>query len=107
MKLLIDTTNPEFASLTLSGGEKPIAHIFKTDRNLSEKLIPEIQKFLSKQKIKLTDLKQIDAAGGEGHFSRIRTAIATANALAYGLDINQPILKAAYSAEPNITLAKP
>ncbi len=106
MKLLIDTTEPELVTLTLSGGEKPITHVFKTDRNLSENLVPEIQKFLARQKIKLADLKQIDAAGGEGHFSRIRTAIATANALAYSLNIKQPILKAIYSGEPNITLSK-
>jgi tRNA A37 threonylcarbamoyladenosine modification protein TsaB len=106
MKLLIDTTDPEKVTLTLTSDHKTIIHVFQTDRNLSEKLIPEIEKFLSKQKVKLSDLRQIEAAGGAGHFSRIRTALATANALAYGLNIKQPILKAVYSGEPNITLSK-
>lgn len=97
MILSIDTTNPERVTLTLTGNSREVGQIFKTDHNLSENLIPEIKKFLTKQKVKLNDLTQIEAAMGEGHFSRIRTAVATANALAFGIGLAQKPVKPIYS----------
>ncbi len=83
-------------------------------------------KFLKKQKIKLTELQKIAVITGPGQFSKIRTAVASANALAYGLGIpvvgvrlaeknnlaqilKRPGSQAAkpfYDRGPNITLTK-
>src|SRR3989338_7257408 len=45
MVLLIDTTDPESAHLVLVlNNKKKFAHKFQVERNLSERLVPEIQK---------------------------------------------------------------
>lgn len=106
MILSIDTTDPQRVSLVLTQGNKKTTHIFQTDHNLSEKLVSEIKKFLLKQKVKLNQLEKIEAPSGQGYFSRIRTAVATANALAYGLKINQKIIQSVYSGQPNISVPK-
>lgn len=87
MYLFIDTTNQESVGLALSSGNKTVTHIFNVNYNLSEVLIPEIKKFLAKQKIKLPEIVKIGVVTGPGGFSKIRTAVATANALAFGLGI--------------------
>ncbi|OGE88294.1 MAG: hypothetical protein A3J07_00680 [Candidatus Doudnabacteria bacterium RIFCSPLOWO2_02_FULL_49_13] len=103
MILSIDTQNPEAVTLQLSQNSKVIAHSFKTDHNLSEVLVPEIKKFLSRHKVKLSQLKQITATTGEGHFSRLRTAVATANALAFALNLDQKTIAPSYSQPIKIT----
>ncbi len=106
MRLLIDTISTDRVTLTLSGKSKPVTHTFRTDHNLSENLVPEIRKFLAKQKIKLAHLQGVGVVTGDGHFSRLRTAVATANALAFGLELKQALFKPRYSGQPNITLLK-
>ena len=106
MILSIDASDPEIVRLTLINGKKNLAHIFHCERNISEQLIPEIQKFFQKQKIKLSELKKIQTQPGPGHFSRLRTILATANALNYGLWTGQRVLVAHYDQAPNITLKK-
>lgn len=85
--LFIDTTDKEFVNLALVRPGQTINHIFKAGHNLSEILVPEIKKFLAKQKVKFSSLKKIGVVAGPGHFSKVRTAVAVANALAYGLHI--------------------
>jgi len=106
MKLLIDTTNPDLVNLILEEGKKKTTHIFQTDHNLSEKLVPEIKKFLAKQKVRLNQLEKIAVPTSIGHFSRIRTAVATANALSYALKLKQKIIQPVYSNQPNISAPK-
>ncbi|MEJ0021613.1 MAG: tRNA (adenosine(37)-N6)-threonylcarbamoyltransferase complex dimerization subunit type 1 TsaB [Candidatus Doudnabacteria bacterium] len=126
MLLFIDTTDQDSAKLTLISNSKTIDHIFKVSHNLSEVLIGQIQTFLKKQKIKFADLDKIAVVTGPGHFSKIRTAVAAANALAYGLGIPVVSISAGlkidwqqlakqkgkrmtqpqYGREPNITLPK-
>lgn len=125
MLLLIDTTDREEVRLALV--DKQISsHNFKTT-SLSEALLPEIKKFFKKQKISFEQLTKIAVVVGMGGFSRIRTAVATANALAFSLNIlvtavekskfphdlkklvasrGQKMIAPKYSAQPNITLPK-
>lgn len=106
MRLSIDTSDPEKVVLILTKKDKKAVHKVQTDQNLSEILIPELKKFLRQEKVKISDIKQIDAAPGPGHFSRIRTGVATANALALGLGLKQGIIEEIYDKAPNITASK-
>ena len=106
MKLFIDTSNPDFAILELHEGKNIFQHKFKSKHNLSERLIGEIKKFLEKRKFKLTNLKKIDVKSGPGYFSRLRSGVATANALAYSLHLPQKLIHPIYNKSPNITLPK-
>ncbi len=106
MKLFIDTTEPELVRLRLEEGEQTSTHEFLATRNLSERLILEIQKFLKLRKAKASDLTGIEASSGRGGFSRIRTAVATANALVFGLNLKQKLAQPHYDRPPNITKAK-
>jgi len=86
MLLFIDATNPETVRLALVSKNSVTQHHFNNE-NLSERLILEVQKFCKKEKIRLSDLTKLAVVIGPGYFSKIRTAVATANALAYGLKI--------------------
>ena len=100
MILSIDVTEPEIVKLSLDN----FKHEYKSTR-LSETLLSEIQKLIKKNKLTLQNIHEIKVNKGPGHFSRIRTAVATANALAFGLNLNQKIVKPIYDKAPNITLA--
>lgn len=82
---------------------------------ISENLLPEIGKFLRKHKVALKNLKKILVNPGPGGFSSSRTGVATANALAYALDIPaaeypsgkiREIVLPKYAKAPNITRPK-
>jgi len=104
--LSIDTSDQEIVRLALILDKKQVKYAFKTGRNLSEFLIPAIEKFLRKYKVKLNQLEKINVMAGPGHFSRIRTSVAVANALVYGLGLKQNIVKPIYDKAPNITRPK-
>ena len=121
--LFIDASDPEITKLALVGGSTS-QHTFEGQR-LSEILLPQIKSFLKREKNSLSDLEAIAVVAGPGRFSRIRTAVTTANALAFGLEIKtiavkagtvlsekilkqkgQTIVRPLYDAEPNITISK-
>jgi len=125
MLLFIDTSDYEEATIALVE-KQVVRHHFKA-HNLSEILLPEIKKFLKKQKIQFDQLQKIAVVVGPGGFSRIRTAVSTSNALAFARKIpiaaitknnlpadlkkltlvkSQQMVKPIYDREPNITLAK-
>ena len=117
MILSIDASDLKTIKLDLILGEKIFTHTFDANYDLSERLTGEIEKFLSKQKIKLGSIKKIAVSAGPGHFSRIRTVVATANALAFGLNIKvvpiqslkekgKNMILPIYDKAPNITLKK-
>ena len=85
MLLFLDTSEFEHNRLALVS-TKIVEHKFVTS-DLSKNLLPEIKKFLAKQKVFLKNIKTIAVVVGPGGFSKIRTAVATANALAFGLNI--------------------
>jgi len=123
--LFLDTSDLEQVQIALIS-DQTIWHRFAS-RNLSEELLPQIKKFCKAQKVELKNLEKIAVVVGPGGFSRIRTAVSTANALALGLGIlvaglkkdqldigldkisiakGQKIVVPLYDKNPNITLAK-
>jgi tRNA A37 threonylcarbamoyladenosine modification protein TsaB len=125
MFLFIDTSEYDQTQLALVDKQVK-SHVFLSVA-LSEKLVLEIKKFLKKESVKLNSVKKIGVVVGPGGFSRIRTAVSTANALAFGLnipivaiekseipkDLRDLLVKKAkkmvepkYDREPNITLSK-
>lgn len=95
---------------------------------LSENLLIEIEKLLSKNKLKYSDLFGINVYQGPGSFTGLRIGISLANALSYSLNIpiigstqenwiksginellkgkNQKIVIPEYGALPHITKAR-
>jgi tRNA A37 threonylcarbamoyladenosine modification protein TsaB len=90
----------------------------------AENLAQAIEKFLSTHKLRLSDITKIAVRQGTGFFSRIRTGVVAANAIAYGLGIEivpvtgeidyatihkakgQRMIKPVYSGNPHITQPK-
>ena len=86
MILFIDTTDNDLVKIGLAAGQKFWTKTWQTKR-LSETLTPEIKKLLKRQKSAFQDIKKIVVVAGPGFFSRARTGVATANALAYALNV--------------------
>jgi tRNA threonylcarbamoyladenosine biosynthesis protein TsaB len=86
MILFIDTTNQDLVRLVLFSAKQKFEHHF-ANANLSENIISEIKNFCKKNSIKLSQLEKIMVVRGPGSFSKIRTAVAVANSLAFGLGI--------------------
>jgi len=86
MILFIDATDYEKTRLGLIGKTPVFVEVL--GNKLSESLLPEINKLLKKNKITLRQIHKIAVAVGPGHFSRIRTAVATANALGFALGVS-------------------
>lgn len=88
MTLLLDTTNQQSVWFALlKKGELVSENTWTTNRDLSERLIFELQSFLKSHRLKLADLRKIAVVIGPGQFSSVRTGVATANALAFGLSL--------------------
>lgn len=127
MILVIDGSNSDHVRLGILAKNKAIWHKFVPDYDFSEKFTLELQKFFKKSKISLRYLTKIAVFVGPGPFSRIRTAVVSANALAFALNI--PVVAISgknpgftwknlnslaggklttplYEREPNITLPK-
>jgi hypothetical protein len=101
LKILVDGSDRQQVRLVLSSGAE---HHF-INQNLSERLIPEIQKFLRKQKLSLKNIAKIEVRTSEA-FSKARTIVATANGLIFSLGLEQKLIKPVYNREPNITWSK-
>ncbi|NCF75432.1 MAG: tRNA (adenosine(37)-N6)-threonylcarbamoyltransferase complex dimerization subunit type 1 TsaB [Xanthomonadaceae bacterium] len=71
-----------------------------TSRAKSDKLLIIIDKLLQKEKASLGKLKRIFVVNGPGPFTAVRMAIATANTLAYGLNI--PVRGVKFEKNKNI-----
>ena len=132
MILFIDTSHEHEIILALvspGGSGTPIRIPVHFDHG--RKLLPAIQRLLTRKKITPSDLDGVIVVDGPGRFSALRAGIATANALATAAGIpvagivaqNFPKVVAAglvalrkakvghlviprYGQEPNITLAK-
>lgn len=124
MMLFLDTSVPEYIKMALVG-QKIINTSFKS-HSASENLIPEIAKFLKKMKVTFKNINKIGVVVGPGHFSRVRTGVATANALGYALNLpvvgikqgvaenltevaskkGERFVNVFYDRAPNITIAK-
>ena len=115
MELLIDTTQGEKIILAIFSDSKLIRQKTVKVAQISERLLPEIAKFIKTARITLKDLDKILVNPGPGAFSSTRTGVAVANALASALDIPvaqwpsgkiREIVLPIYDREPNITRPK-
>jgi tRNA threonylcarbamoyladenosine biosynthesis protein TsaB len=80
--LAIDTST-SLASIAISVGEKVAAEaVFNTDRTLSARLIPEIERLLALAGIGITDIDLFAASTGPGSFTGVRGGVATMQGLA-------------------------
>lgn len=125
MLFFIDASNLERVELALVSKGRIFKHQFN-NFDLSENLLPEINKFFLRRKVTFSNLTKLAVVVGPGPFSKVRTAVAVGNALALGLGIpaipvqagyavdlaelakkkGQPMLEPFYDKQPNITLAK-
>jgi len=85
-KLVIDTTDNSKTTVEL--------HLKEKTDIISEKCIPKsqatlviIDKLLRKNKLKPTDIEEIEVNTGPGSFTGTRVGVAIANALGFGLDV--------------------
>ena len=104
--LFIDTTEKDRLKFSLFQGEKQIDGLNKKIDKHSERLLPELEKFLKKNKVKLSGLKKVSINAGPGGFSSTRTGVAVANALNFALGNEEDIVLPKYDREPNITRPK-
>jgi hypothetical protein len=95
--LTINSSHPEQIELQLVSKTTSFSHFFESHRDLSEKLPLEINKFLKKYRFSFKNLSKIGVFVGTPGFSRERTAVAIANGLAFGLNIEVLALKAGES----------
>jgi tRNA threonylcarbamoyl adenosine modification protein YeaZ len=84
--LFLDTSNPDKIKAALVYPTRVLSLELSFAKN-HKGLIGAIEQLLKKNKVKLTDLGLIAAVIGPGPFSRIRSAVTTANALAFTLNI--------------------
>ena len=85
MFLIIDTSKKLY--LALSKNDQIIGQFKGEFLKQSEKLLLTFDKLLSKNKVKLKDLKAIFVNVGPGSFTGLRVGIDSANALAFSLNI--------------------
>lgn len=88
MILLLSTADSELMFIGLAQKGKLLAgHQLKARAAQSEKLILEIDKLLKSNKINLRSLKAVGVVSGPASFTALRIGVATANVLAWGLNI--------------------
>ena len=87
MELAIDTST-RFASIGLSSeGALVIELTWRSDRNHSVELVPNVRRLLKRVGIRVADLEAIYIASGPGGFSALRVGMSAAKAMAVSLDI--------------------
>jgi tRNA threonylcarbamoyl adenosine modification protein YeaZ len=104
MLLFLDTSDFKETKIALVGKEI-VWHKFAA-HDLSERLLPEIRKFCKRQKIALNQIDKIAVVEGPGSFSKIRTGVATANALALGLGLEVVPIKANVPVDLRLLVSK-
>ncbi len=87
MILSIDTIDNVNILLKLEDGGKILESKISAERTQGEKLLPAINNLLKSAKKSLKDLKEIKVADTGGSFTSLRIGVATANALAFALNI--------------------
>jgi len=125
MLLFIDPTEIDKTTIALVSGKKIFKKSWPSRFKQSETLLTQIKKIFRAQKISWQNISKIAVVAGPGPFSRIRTGVAMANALAFALDVSvvsvkelegdlskiqkqkgQKMVKPAYGKSAHITYAK-
>ena len=123
MILYIDTTGKESVELAAVTADQVIRQRYK-DLLSAENFGITVKQFLRRHSIELSDLQKVAVRTGSGYFSRIRTGVVFANALAYTLKVDivtvgdlpeyatvtkakgKGMIQPVYGAEPRITQSK-
>lgn len=89
MILIINSSSIESIgiALTKNNGEVIVQKRIEALYKQAEKLLPEIDNLLAKNKISLKDLKGVMVVSGPGGFTSLRVGVITANTLGYALKI--------------------
>src|SRR6185369_52731 len=83
VNILALDTSTSMATVAIAVGEKIAAEsVFCTDRTLSARLIPEIERLLALAGVAVADIDLFAAATGPGSFTGVRGGIATLQGLA-------------------------
>ena len=125
MLLFIDPAQIDKTTIALVNDKKIFKKSWLSRFKQSETLLTQIKKFFRAQKINWKNISKIAVVSGPGPFSRIRTGVAMANALAFALDIpvisvnesetdlfkiqkksGQKMIKPAYGKSAHITYSK-
>jgi len=104
MLLIVDNTEDDKTILYFWLNKKFVQQVFKkipASRN-NDNLLVYLDKFLSKLKITIKDIKCLGVVVGSGRFTSTRLAVTMANTLAYGLQI--PVIKLLKSFDQNLAL---
>jgi hypothetical protein len=88
MILLINTVGQSDVEVGIKVEGKIVAQSqMIANRAQAEKLLPEIEKLLGKNKFKLQDIQEIEVNNSGGSFTSLRIGVATANALGFALGV--------------------
>ncbi len=108
MELAIDTST-RFASIGLScQGESVVELTWRSERNHSVELVPNIMRLFKRGRIGVKDLEAIYIATGPGGFSALRVGMSAAKAMAVSLDV--PLIAVGtldIEAQPYLGLGSP
>lgn len=118
MTLYINTASQaETVIALIIDNKKTVSKKFKFAHRQAEKLLPAIDKLITVNKFKLSDIKKIMVASRGGSFTSLRIGVVTANALGYALKvpvvseetgkadkvfIGYSLIEPVYDSEPNI-----
>ena len=100
MNILYIDTSSDIAQIGLVSENKTTFNKFKSRNRLSDILLTKIQKLLLKNKIDIKNLNALAVFRGPGSFTGLRIGIATANALAFALEVS--IIEITKSDEKNL-----
>ena len=87
MKLYINTKDQNLVEVVLKKDGKIMDKLEDHNKFGSQALLPLIQKLLKKNKISLSQVKEIEVEKGPGSFTGLRVGVSVANALGFGLNI--------------------
>lgn len=84
---MINTVDMKVVEVSLKKEKKTTDTLTEENEFGSQVLLPLIEKILKKNKLKFSDLKEIEVKTGPGSFTGIRVGVSVANALAFSLKI--------------------
>lgn len=105
MILFIDTATEKTRIALVEKDKVVIQKSWISKHNQSQELLPEIDKLLKRQKIKLSALKGVVVVKGPGSFTGLRVGVSIANALVWSLNIPVVGMPAKEVSDKKITLA--
>lgn len=123
--LYLNTTGEASVIELFAEGDKIASEVWRSERRLGDDLLPRVMELLGSKNLNLANLNQILVCPGPGSFTGTRIGVATANSLAWSLDIpvksfdgpgkisdtdkgrhfSKPV-QPVYASEPHVTMKK-